>query len=292
VLDLSVGSVVSYPAGGSDLDPERGRVLDLEVDVIAGAMASMPGITQCLGSGPPVVIQAYPAALGRTHVGVFVDTYMRSANVARALGLAARRSESVVFLGQPLSAADLLLDALARGVAMPRRMLLVLGGYACPATLESWLVELLAEHGALVVRVLHAYGCAELGAGTLLGWREAGAAVRYRVVDPMTIVECVDGALVMSRAGRTVATGDDAERVGDEWYLQPGPGRLAKDVQGELETWNGQDWGRRTGFLARREEGFVFQLRRGESVENANEIDHYAFCREWGMSWLDKPNWA
>jgi hypothetical protein len=58
-----------------------------------------------------------------------------------------------------------------------------------------------------------------------------------------------------------------------------------------LESWSSQDWRRRTGYVSVGAATRI-QLRRRVVKETPQELDHWDYAKQFGFSWLWKPNWG
>jgi hypothetical protein len=202
----------------------------------------------------------------------------------------------VILAGQPLFLADALLRHVAAGRPLPGKMMLWVGGYVMPRSLERMIRSVLAPHLA-GVSIVQFFGAAEVDAGCLIARDRDGAGqlIYYPRADVEPEVDG-DALLLTLRApdGTPIAlrhrTGDRARREGDGWVID-NPDRLHPGVERALESWSELDWGRRTGYLRRDGETIHIQLREGEAPRQDDEIDHFDFARRHGFSWLDKPTW-
>lgn len=144
---LNPGDVLSYSAGSTqtgpfgfrklrpsaerpDRVPSRGRMLDT-------AAQRWPELLEALGDGTILFINAYPASVGTFDFGITVDTYLSPRVLTRS---------PTILLGQPLFVADALLRHVAAGYPLPETLMLWVGGYALPRSLERMRESLLAPH--------------------------------------------------------------------------------------------------------------------------------------------------
>ncbi|MBD3176996.1 MAG: hypothetical protein GF320_17620 [Armatimonadia bacterium] len=292
---LKPGDILSYSAGRSDLDPEGYRVVhrpDPGEDRLSQVVRSFPQLGSMFVEAPVLAINCYPATLGAFPNGIWVDTYLRPENLSRSLILAAKRDMTVALLGQPLALLDLLLRHVRGGHPVPRRMMVVTGGYRCPSAAEAAMSSWCA--GITEFCVLHAYGAAEVDAACLVGVRPQGQSEpRYQVV--ADDVECMaeDGWLLLRRSGQPpVRTGDRIEMTQAGYVITPGPERLATCARESLDSWSTDDWERRTGWIGWRGSAMCFQLRQGHTPHAESEVPFWRFGEEFGFSWLDKPRWV
>jgi hypothetical protein len=255
-----------------------------------------PDLVAALGERTPMVINAYPAALGNFDYAVYVDTYLSTNVASRALQLAARERRSTFLLGQPLFLAEILVRHRRAELPLPHLLVAVVGGYVCPASLES-AIRLLV--GATTqFEMLQGYGVAEVDAGLLIGrHRTADGEV---IFEPRSdaIIECGnDGQLLLGISGRDgqpqirgFNTGDFVEALpGGGYRIRNGETRLRREVVALLACWTETDWYRRTGYL-NRVDGVV-QLREGEEPKVEKELKFHEFAARFGASWITKPVW-
>ena len=116
----------------------------------------------------PMVINAYPACIGRFEFAVVVDSYLSGSIVSRALMLAELEKLPVMLVGQPLFVADAIFRHLDRGLVLPDTLLIGVGGYPLPRSLENALLTALREK-CRNVGLFQGYGVAEVDAGVLVG---------------------------------------------------------------------------------------------------------------------------
>ncbi|MCA9685271.1 MAG: hypothetical protein KC457_24035 [Myxococcales bacterium] len=295
-FDLAPGDVISYSAGSTQTGPEGFRKLRSRPGLFQAALARWPDLAQALAGRPPLVINAYPASIGIAGAGISVDTYLSPRVLSRALQLAAAAELPAVLCGQPLFVADALLAHLAADRPLPRTMLIMVGGYPLPATLEAMLTELLAPR-LDTLHFLQGYGVAEVDAGCMMGRERDGDGQLIYYARPDVDVE-LDGEQVLlslrDGEGKRVvdrwATGDSGRRSGEGWVLW-NPRRCHPVVDAAFASWSADDWTRRTGYLHRDGETLWLQLRQGRSPRTPQELDHWDFGRIHGFSWLDKPVW-
>ena len=74
--------------------------------------------------------------------------------------------------------------------------------------------------------------------------------------------------------------------------IQTDPERLAPSVARVLESFDPEDWSRRTGYLHRAGDDMQFQLRAGHDARRDEEYCFHDFGDRYGFSWLEKPNWS
>lgn len=296
VLSYSAGSTQTGPFGFRKLHPvptgpttSRGKMLD-------AAGQRWPDLLEDLGEGNLLFVNAYPASVGTFSFGITVDTYLSPRVLTRALQLGRVRDHATILLGQPLFVADALLRHTAAGRPLPRTLMLWVGGYAMPRSLERMLESLLAPHVEKLL-VLQYFGAAEVDAGCLMA-RERNAEGELVYYPREDVQPDVDGdhllLTLLATDGKPgvdrFRTGDRARPCGDGWVIR-NPDRLHPEVEQALESWSDEDWRRRTGYLRREGRTIQIQLREGEAPRDDNEFEFFDFARRFGFSWLDKPYW-
>lgn len=296
-LGLAPGDVLSYSAGSTQHGPLGYRTLRPRPGLLAAAMARWPELGDAIGARVPLFINAYPAAVGVVSSGISVDTYLSPRVTSRALQLGALGGHPAILCAQPLLLAEVLLRHLGAERPLPDTLLLVVGGYVMPRSLERMLrVRLGGRVGrALVVQ---GYGVAEVDAGCMMARErdEQGRLVYYPRAD---VEPELDGdRLLLTLRGpegeaavERFATGERAQARPDGGWVLWNDERLHPIVGQALESWSDDDWRRRTGYVRREGEVVWIQLREGEAPEHEHELDHWEFGRRHGFSWLDKPYW-
>ena len=287
------GDVLSYSAGSQALQPYAFRQVPREADRSREILQRFPALRERVGEGPLLIVSCYPAFLGFFGSAVFLDTYLRQENLSRGLLLAAREAMACCVAGQPLAVLDLLMGHRRQGLAVPERLLMVLGGYHCPVSLQRALEEGVAP---VAPSILFAYGMAEIDFACLAGHRPPGhpLPLYQPVVDGVGIELEGDALWLCDRRGgaaRRHATGDTAAWQGAALAIRPGPGRADPAVLDALEGWTPADWRRRTGHLARAGGRMVWQLRRGMPPQHPAELEFHEFARRHEMEWSRKPAW-
>ncbi|MCA9710603.1 MAG: hypothetical protein KDK70_32475 [Myxococcales bacterium] len=190
-----------------------------------------------------------------------------------------------------------MLQHLAADRPLPDTLLLLVGGYVMPRSLERMLMGAIGERGTRAL-VVQGYGAAEVDAGCMMARErdDAGRLVYY----PRDDVEPqLDGdRLLLTLRGPGGELLIDRFAPGERAERQPGGGwalwnheRLHPIVADALESWTDDDWRRRTGYVRREGQTVWIQLRQGESPRSEHELDHWDFGRAHGFSWLDKPYW-
>lgn len=290
---LQAGTELSFSAGRSDLDPSAHRVVQ-GTNKLGAVVRHFPGLTELLGQLPPIVIGAYPATLGRFPGAITIETWLREENVSRALLLAAAEGHTPVLIGQPLYVADALMRFARRGLGFPKRMVISLGGYFCPRSLQAAIEQMLRDSGVRHA-IVHGYGTAEVDFACLVGvHRNAAGDVQYHLIADDVQIAVHDEQLFLGTADgrRSIATGDRATPGPGGWTIRSGLSRLADDVRDELESWDHALWQRRTGYLL--QEGGVrsWQLREGLAECGPDELEMWDYCRHRGYCWLHKPGWG
>jgi hypothetical protein len=295
-FELEPGDVLSYSAGSTQTGPEGFRKLHDRPGLLSSALQRWPDIGDLLAGRVPLVINAYPATVGAAATGVTIDTYLSPRVMTRALQLGAVTEKPVILCGQSLFLADALLAHIGAERALAKTMLIMIGGYTTPHTLEQALRTWLAPQ-VRTLEFLQGYGVAEVDAGCMMA-RERDDAGRL-IYHPRTDVDVeLDGdELLLSLRGpdgeRIVdrwRTGDSAERSADGYAIW-NHRRCHPDVHAELESWTEADWRRRTGYVRREDQRIWIQLRQGVEPRAELELDYWDFGRAHGFAWLDKPYW-
>ena len=295
--ELNPGDVLSYSAGSTQTGPDGYRKLRDRPGLLGSLVRRWPELIKAIGARTPMLINAYPAALGSAGSGISVDTYLSPRVMSRALQLAARAEKPVILCGQSLFLADALLAHVNAKRPLPDTMFLMVGGYVTPHSLERTLREVLAPHVQRIL-IVQGYGVAEVDAGCMMALDrdERGQLIFY----PREDVECEldgdqlllslrgpDGALVVERW----RTGDSAARVADGYALW-NHARMHPTVHEALESWTTEDWRRRTGYVRREGDTLWIQLRKEHTPRHEHELDHWDYGRRFDFSWLNKPNWS
>lgn len=297
--ELLPGDVLSYSAGSTRRTPDGYRVVrrsgqTLTTNMLAAVATRWPEVLERLQGRPPLVINAYPATLGDFAFGIAIDTYLSPRTASRALWLAQQQGLTAVLLAQPLFAAELLFAHRRSGTPWPAEVILATGGYVMPATLEGALTDELADAGSRLA-VIHFYGAAEVDAACMLSRRTDGRLAYYPRGEDVS-VSLDSGDLLLARRqpdgvwSEPFRTGDTAVQAADGAFeLIDPPGATA--TLARFDRWTRDDWLRRTGWLALRDDEIVAQVRASLAVTTPEEIEYYDFARLAGMTWLDKPRW-
>jgi hypothetical protein len=283
--------ILSFSAGPSRPDDRAYRLVTVSAAQRLDRLARLCPEVGPIDPARLMVINAYPASTILPTDVLFVDTYLRPATFVRALEYAGRHEALPVLIAQPLMAARLLLEA--RTSRALSRLVILLGGYPCPLTLERWLAGRAREAG-MAATIAHLFGVAEIEAGLLAGRRAPDGLVHYQPFAAGYTPRLDEaGRLAFARSdGACLRTEDFARSTGRTWLLTPNPRRYDQSVLAAFETWSAGDWTRRTGFVRYASESPVWQLRPGHDPEVRGEMEHFAFARSTGMSWLDKPDWS
>jgi hypothetical protein len=290
------GCTISFSAGTSGPEATRYRIVSNSGAArLLALLARFPELGSFFSS-PPIVLNAYPATFTPPPNVVFLDSYGRWQTFASGLALAARHELPAAIISTPLAAAHLLLAVIDRQTPLPRNILLFLGGYYCPGSLERFLVNLLGTAGAKAT-VVHLYGVAEIDAGLLAAKRDTpDSDLVYYSIDPDWQPRIEDGLLRFRRVSGACAelpTDDPATADGDGFRLGVPSPRLAGDIHALLESFTFEDWRRRTGFLGRSRSGIAIQCRPTIAPNHDHsEVEYYDFSRSCSHCWLDKPGWA
>jgi len=295
-FDLNRGDVLSYSAGSTQTGPDGFRKLRPRPGLFSAALRRWPSLADALHGRPPLLINAYPASVGAGSTGISVDTYLSPRVLSRALQLGHAANKPVVLCGQSLFLADALRAHVDAKLALPETMIVMVGGYVTPRSLEETLIEWLSPQ-VHTLSFIHGYGVAEVDAGCMMARdRDREGRLIFHARDDIE-VDLEGQALRLSLLGlggeRIVdrwPTGDRAERSGDGYALW-NPRRLHPRVHAALESWAETDWRRRTGYVHREGDRIWIQLRKGHMPRVEDELDFWDFGRVHGFSWLDKPYW-
>lgn len=294
---LQPGDILSYSSGSHDRGPYGFRRLRKGGNLLALIGQMFPDAVKGFGDRLPMVINAYPATVGTFDFGVTVDTYLSLSTGSRALHYAHLERMPVLLIGQPCYVADLIIRHLKRNPVMPDTLLLGVGGYVMPRSLENMLRAIL--HGRVVnLDIVHGYGVAEVDAGCLfarerdqhgeLVYRRRNDLVEVEIegTDLLLSLRSPDGSYVMHR----FPTGDSGRAVPGGYHVF-NPNRMHPNVQKILESWSVEDWIRRTGYLYYGRE-VRFQLRKGEEPTGPIECEYHDYEKKYGHYWLFKPDWS
>lgn len=296
---LKAGDVLSYSSGSHNRGPHGFRTLRRGGNLRTFLEGRWPQLFEGFGDRLPMVINAYPAALGTFEFGVYVDTYLSLSTGSRALALAQHEDMPVMLLGQPLYIADLLYRHLrSNNAKLPNALLIGTGGYVMPLSLERALREATASQ-VVHFNLFHGYGVAEVDAACLLAVkRDADGDLIYEQRDDSIGVDFGENeelllSLKRSDGGYLIErfpTGDSGRAV-DGGTLVWNHNRLHPNVYKILESWQPEDWRRRTGYLYYGRE-LRFQLRKGEKPAASIECEFHDFEKRYGHYWLFKPDWS
>ncbi len=297
---LRPGDVLSFSSGFQQRGPHGFRVLRNEKGGLLNLLKTRwPQLLEPFEGRTPMVINAYPACIGRFEFAVVVDSYLSGSIVSRALMLAELEKLPVMLVGQPLFVADAIFRHLDRGLVLPDTILIGVGGYALPRSLEAAMLGALREK-CRNVHVFQGYGVAEVDAGVLVGVdrNDKGEVIWHRRDDGVEVaidaqnklflsLRAADGSYVMER----FPTGDNARWEGQGIVMWNEEARLNPAVLRLLDSWSADDWRRRTGYVnvgaATR-----IQLRRRVDKKVPQELEHWDYAKQYGFSWLWKPNWG
>lgn len=297
MLALKPGDILSYSSGSHDRGPYGFRTLHRGGNLRALLETKWPSLFEGFGDRLPLVINAYPAAIGTFEFAVSVDSYLSLSTGSRALHLAHLEKMPVMLLGQPLYIADLLYRHLKRNPVMPDTLLIATGGYVMPRSLETALRSA-CEGPVERLNIVHGYGVAEVDAACLLAMdrTEHGHLIYVPRNDRVEVtfddarqlllsLKAADG----SYAQDAFPTGDSGKPEGDGYVIWNHE-RLHPNVLKILESWKPEDWQRRTGYLYYGRE-VRFQLRKGELPSAAIECEFHEYESRYGHYWLFKPQW-
>ena len=291
---LLAGDIISFSAGDNAGDPRKFRCIRAGEDRLANVVRHFPKLTAILRT-TPIIVNCYPATLGAFPSATICDTYLRQSAFSRALDLCFLEAQPSIVLGQPLALAHLLFHHISNNGTIPQNIIICVGGYYCPASLETFLQHILEAAGCRSL-LFHAYGTAEVDFAVFVGEREfPDRRVSYVHVAPHVVYQINRNELELRRIDDDVFHGTGDLAACDEngrLSIQPGP-RLDAQVVELLESWTDEDWQCRTGYLHRlRDNSLLFQLRRHVTPRDNSEVKFGVFQDEFEGSFLDKPDWS
>lgn len=292
----------SYSAGAFTHNAEGFREVSNEdtTTKLKQLMQAFPELSEWI-VGRLTVISAYPAALGLSGVGIFIDTYLRPSTTIRAMRCAAIENSRVLFAAQPLAGADMLLKYYNEEYELPTNILWASGGYYLPISLENFLRDLLATRGCKL-QVLHCYGSAEIGHTVFAAMERFDCGQpQYKLIDDQVSLvsgKHGHGIFSMRRGDVEVACEDQLVESDSFWRITSSPKRLDPRVRELLESWTGYEWSRRTGYLSGTQNArsgelsFDIQLREPIRFGNARESRFHEFWQKYGGDLSCKPQWS
>lgn len=299
---------ISYSAGSSSLDPYAFRFIKSAEDKIFTIISAFPQISSFFEK-KILVINCYPASLGDFSNTLYVNTYLKKENFIRAFSLAEKEGLGVLIQGQPLAVFNFILEYQKLGLDFPKHVLIGLGGYFCPASLEDAFKTIFTKRNSNLI-VVHAYGVAEVEYACFAGIRNANSQIIYKQVSKNIDSKIDrDGFLLLKNKESTgfVETGDRVviEEHGEDslFHIKPSNKRMFSGICTILESFSYDHWRDFTGYVAYAESKVYLQLRAGLSnsvfkftktteVENVISLNYFDFCSRFNMTWLDKPNWG
>ncbi len=295
-MQLKPGHLLSYSSGSHDRGPYGFRTLRKGRSFMPVVHQRWPHLLEGIGDRTPIVINCYPASIGTFDFAVLVETFLSHATASRALHLASLEKMPVFLLGQPLFIADLLYKHLAKNPVLPDTIVIGVGGYVMPQSLENALVELCKAHCERIA-LLHGYGVAEVDAGCMVAVdRTPKGELVYYPRDDVRVD--IDGEHLLLSLSDGVGgwlierfDSEDCGRPEGDGYVIWNHERLHPHVLKILESWSPRDWSRRTGYLYFGRE-LRFQLRKHVDSESAVEAEHYEYGKRYGQDWLFKPVWS
>lgn len=291
---------LSYSSGTNSKDPYSFRM----IEAYDGEKNEGPFIAQFAAeilagqTRLPVFINLYPARVMTPFPCVRIDTYLSLSVFNRALNYAALEGPLTLVAAQPLLLADALTHVLADSEenAIPKTLVMILGGYPLPLSLETYLVSLLEPFSSVLF--VMAYGVAEVGAGLLFSVSrdERGRYVFLPRSSEVRYQTRPDGRLRIGLGSEKPLfdTGDYAEELSDsQLIISPSPKRYAEETLRMIETWDTETWRRRTGMMFRKDDRKpFFQLRKGIVATSNDEVEFWDFCRITNFCWTQKPDWS
>ena len=304
---LNKTDVISYSAGRQSEDPFGYRVVR-PIQGLLPTVANMdPTLLSMVTQYPSLLIQAYPAPISLLEIGPRVDTYMQVPVASRALALAAATDRTAILSTTPLMAARICVDHLRKQSVFPQRMILAIGGYPCPWSLEKFLRHQLRTSVAQL-KLVFLYGQAEIDAALMVAMQRSRAGELIYVPRAgleLLLTEYETHATTRIRLDGHEYTLSDTITRFDDGYCVSNSQRWSSQALGWLEHWSHDDWNRRTGYIhfhkSSRERGNAdhlspdyrtCQLREGIGTTSQQEIDFYDYARKHRMDWLEKPRWS
>ena len=295
-MRLNPGDVLSYSSGSHDRGPYGFRPLRSGRSFMPVVQQRWPHMLDGFADHTPMVINGYPASIGTFDFAVRVDTYLSHSTASRSLHLAAVEGMPVFLLGQPLYVADLLYKHISKNPQMPDTMVIGVGGYVMPQSLERALRDLCAPY-CKRFGILQGYGVAEVDAGCMVAVeRDAQGQLIYYPRDDARVD--IDGEKLLlslsdGQGGWVIERFDteDCAKPAGEGFVIWNHDRLHPHVLKIMESWSSRDWERRTGYLYFGRE-LRFQLRKHVEPESAVEAEHYDYGKRYGQDWLFKPVWS
>lgn len=283
--------VLSFSSGTDSEDPFRYRIVRPVRGLLPAVSIHAPGLVRRLHERPPLVIQAYPATLGLSGLGPLVDTYLNPHTACRALDLAVACGRDALVCATPLMAAHILRVHIQRQAALPGNIILALGGYPLPLSLERALRSWCGSSGA-EVSIVQFYGQSEIDSALLFSLkRDQDGNALYHPREGVRIHQA-DGATVIELEGSAFEADDEFSHSPGGWIVR-NTMRWRREALDTIEQWSERQWRRRTGYMAREVQvPWRCQLREGECAESEDEIGHFAFCERYGMAWYRKPAWG
>ncbi|MFW5740589.1 MAG: hypothetical protein ACOC1F_09505, partial [Myxococcota bacterium] len=156
-MQLKPGHLLSYSSGSNNRGPYGFRTLRKGRSFMPVVRQRWPHLLDGLQERTPIVINGYPASIGTFDFAVLVETFLSHATASRALHLASLEKLPVFLLGQPLFVADLLYKHLKKNPVLPDTLIIGVGGYIMPQSLERALLEICRPHCPRIA-LLHGYG--------------------------------------------------------------------------------------------------------------------------------------
>ncbi len=293
---ISPGDVLSYSSGSVNRDPYGFRITQKGGNLLGLLQSRWPALVDRFNGRMPIVINSYPAHIGSFDFGVLVDSYLSYTTASRALHYAHEEKLPVMLLGQSLYLAHLIFQHTRDGHPLPDTIMMGVGGYTTPRSLENALREVCARHGVHMT-MLHGYGVAEVDAAVLLAVertekgeliyerRSPDVEVHFVGTNLLLSLKAPDGSYIIER----FPTGDQGRPYGEHFNIW-NPERLNPQVEMLLEGWSFEDWQRRTGYVHYGNQ-LRLQLRKREEPRSPIESEFYDYARSYGHNWLFKPQW-
>ncbi|MBF0538017.1 MAG: hypothetical protein HQL03_07165 [Nitrospirae bacterium] len=206
--------------------------------------------------------------------------------------------ETCYIIGQPLLLSDFIYKYIDSSGKIPTEMLIIEGGYLCPVTLENFTKDILIRSNCQT-EILHAYGVAEVDAGCFMGMdRNSDGDIIYYIVTDNIKAVLRDGKLLLhqhdmeTNEERLFDTDEFAKEYNDGLLIQNKIERLNPDIVALFDSFDNNKWRRYTGYVAMINNNYHMQLRSNVLDCTTNEIEFWEFCKLYGYTWLNKPNWS
>lgn len=290
--EFGVGHI-AFSAGSDEIDISKATIVSPENVLHISLLKIFPELQILLKGKPPVLANFYPSYFGSVVFALNVECTMRFVNAIKAFELAQVRGSPFILCGQPLAVAQFA-HMVKQRAAKLSVVVLMLGGYACPFSLERYMISALSSCEA--IHIIHAYGSIETAFAVMAGKRSDEGEVIFHIARPdWTVVQaCGRLALRNLATGSVVTIDDHIQLAGDGFAITPAVERLGESERDYLNSRDESWWDRHTGHISRSVTSgdFHSQLRIG--LLPADKLEHQfgEFIDLFGMDWADKPRWG